>query len=64
MAGAGDRPSGGYSLRYHGRYCHTEDYVRRGLVEAGLTLKELESASLRTELGQPVRGMVASVCKP
>ena len=28
-AGAGDRASDGFSLRYHGRYCHAEEYVRR-----------------------------------
>jgi predicted TPR repeat methyltransferase len=62
-AGAGDRASEGFSLRYHGRYCQTEEYVRRTLIDGGLTLRELEFASLRTELGQPVQGMVASACK-
>jgi predicted TPR repeat methyltransferase len=62
-AGTDDRASDGFSLRYHGRYCHTEEYVCRRLIEAGLTLRELEIASLRTELGQPVLGMVASADK-
>jgi predicted TPR repeat methyltransferase len=62
-AGAGDRASDGFSLRYHGRYCHAEEYVRRTLIEAGLTLRELEFASLRTELGRPVQGMAVSACK-
>ncbi len=62
-AGAGDRAGDGFSLRYHGRYCHAEEYVRRKLIEAELTLRELESVGLRREVGQPVQGMVASACK-
>jgi predicted TPR repeat methyltransferase len=57
---AGDRASDGYALRYHGRYCHSEEYVRCMLIEAGLTLRDLEFATLRMEIGQPVEGIVAS----
>ena len=35
----------------------------RNLSEVGLTLRELEFASLRTEVGQPVPGMVATAGK-
>jgi hypothetical protein len=37
--------------------------VRCKLIEAGLTLRELEFASLRREDRQPVQGMVATACK-
>jgi predicted TPR repeat methyltransferase len=60
---AGEDGGAGYALRYHGRYCHTEAYLCRLTSEAGLTLCELESATLRTELGRPVEGLVASACK-
>ena len=49
----------GFFLQHHGRYCHTEEYVRRILSEAGLSVRNLTSGVLRMELGQPVQGMVA-----
>jgi predicted TPR repeat methyltransferase len=62
-AGDGDRAGDGFSLQYHGRYCHAEEYVRLKLIEARLTLRELGFASVRREVGQPVQGMVASARK-
>ena len=53
----------GFFLQPHGRYCHTEDYVRRTLAEAGLSVREMTPGILRKELGQPVQGIVASACK-
>jgi predicted TPR repeat methyltransferase len=53
----------GFVLQPHGRYCHTEDYVRRTLTEAGLTVRELAPGILRKEMGLPVQGIVASARK-
>ena len=37
-AGSADPEGRGFFLQPHGRYCHTEDYVRRTLAEAGLSV--------------------------
>jgi len=50
-------------LQPHGRYCHTEDYVRGVLAEAGFSVREMAPGVLRKEIGQPVQGIVASACK-
>ena len=41
-----------------GRYRHSENYVRKSLAEAGLTLRRLACATLRMEAGNPVGGFV------
>lgn len=48
----------GFFLHPHGRYSHTEPYVRKTLAEAGLTPFSIGEAVLRTESGRPVAGLV------
>jgi predicted TPR repeat methyltransferase len=45
-----------YRLEPHGRYSHSEDYVRRVAAEAGFGALTLEECVLRRERGQDVRG--------
>lgn len=53
----------GYRLQRHGRYCHREEYLRQGLQNAGFQLVELAKETLRTEVGQPVDGLIATAKK-
>ncbi len=48
----------GYRLEPHGRYSHSETYVRRSLEEAGLEIAEIARDILRKEVGEPVHGLV------
>lgn len=52
-----------FHLNPHGRYSHTEPYLRRELAAAGLTLRSLTTATLRFELRQPVMGYVVLAAK-
>jgi len=47
-----------FFLNPHGRYSHTERYVRDTLAAAGLTPASIADAQLRTESGKPVGGLV------
>jgi predicted TPR repeat methyltransferase len=51
---------GGYCIHPHGRYSHTEAYVRRTLAQAGFCLVEVENAHLRREGDAYVDGLVVS----
>jgi predicted TPR repeat methyltransferase len=53
----------GYRLEAHGRYAHTENYVRRAVAVAGFTLDALTHATLREERGSPVLGFVVTARK-
>lgn len=53
----------GYSLSHHGRYCHTVDYLKNCLAEAGLTIRGITSAVLRLEANLPVEGIVVRARK-
>ncbi len=53
----------GFHLHPHGRYSHTERYLRDTLAEAGLTSVSIAEAVLRIESGKPVAGMVATARK-
>jgi predicted TPR repeat methyltransferase len=53
-----DEAPGGYRINPHGRYSHTEEYLRQRLREAGLTAKVMDRARLRIERAQPVGGVV------
>ncbi|WP_133716113.1 tetratricopeptide repeat protein [Methylocaldum gracile] len=53
-----ERPSEGYKINLHGRYSHTEDYLRRELESAGLSLRRGEQQMLRYEAGVPVEGFL------
>lgn len=60
---AGDAPEG-FRIHAHGRYSHTEPYVRQGLAEAGLELTELKHVELRREAGNWVAGLLVTASKP
>ncbi len=53
----------GYQLKQHGRFCHTEQYVQRTLLEAGFSVKEISRATLRKERGKAVEGMVVTAAR-
>jgi predicted TPR repeat methyltransferase len=50
----------GYRLCPHGRYSHSEPYVRKCLAEADFEVIEIETAHLRWEGGSYVKGLVVS----
>lgn len=52
-----------YCLNPHGRYSHTEDYIKRCASWCHLTTCATESVTLRTERGQPVVGLVVRAQK-
>jgi predicted TPR repeat methyltransferase len=57
----------GYRLQVHGRYSHTESYVRHVMAAAGLEPLSIEEAVLRMERREPVRGLVVIAymrCQP
>ncbi len=49
-----------FMLHPHGRYSHTDAYVRAALQSASLTVAHIERAVLRTELDLPVAGLVVA----
>ena len=53
-----------HRLQYHGRYSHTEAYIRQALEQAGFQARELDFEILRLELGEPVSGMLVLAAKP
>ncbi len=55
---SGPEAGPGFRLAPHGRYSHTEDYLRRCLAEAGLPLLALDDDVLLKEGGKPVAGLV------
>jgi predicted TPR repeat methyltransferase len=48
----------GFKINPHGRYSHTESYVRRVLAEAGLEARRVTPVHLRLELRKPVEGLL------
>jgi predicted TPR repeat methyltransferase len=58
-ANEAEAPSG-YRIHPHGRYSHTEQYVRGALAEAGFDLVELGKANLRREGAAYVDGLVVA----
>jgi len=48
----------GFQIRPHGRYSHSESYVRGALAAAGLILEQVSASTLRKENGAPVDGLV------
>jgi predicted TPR repeat methyltransferase len=56
------RVDAGFRLELHGRYSHSEDYVRRVLDGVGLS-SEVQRAHLRMEAGEPVAGLVIRAAK-
>ena len=56
----GDAQGSGFRLNPHGRYSHSESYLRGALARAGLDLVGLEREDLRREHGKLVEGLVVS----
>jgi len=50
----------GYRINPHGRYSHTPAYVRDAMARAGLAVPAIEPATLRSEGGVPVAGLVVT----
>jgi predicted TPR repeat methyltransferase len=50
----------GFRLLFSGRYGHSEDYLRSSLIAAGLSIVDLEQATLRQESGHGVAGLVVT----
>ena len=48
----------GFKINPHGRYSHTERYVRRVLAAAGLEARRVTPVHLRLELKKPVEGLL------
>jgi predicted TPR repeat methyltransferase len=53
-----DDPSRDYRLQLHGRYCHSEAYIRRCLDSCGFELTSLTVETLRRERAEPVPGLL------
>jgi len=53
-----DEVSKDYCIHPHGRYSHTESYVRKALTEADLEVVDIQKAHLRREGQSPVDGLV------
>ena len=56
-AGEDEAPQG-FRINPHGRYSHTEAYVRRALAGARLELRQIAPVHLRLELKRPVDGFL------
>lgn len=52
----------GFGLELHGRYSHSDEYVRGALEDAGLSA-DIRRADLRMEAGEPVAGLVIRAAK-
>jgi predicted TPR repeat methyltransferase len=59
-AGGEDEVPEGFRIHPHGRYSHTERYVRAALAEAGFEVAEIERAHLRREGRFYVNGLVVA----
>jgi predicted TPR repeat methyltransferase len=46
------------------RYAHGSDHVRAAITMAGLELQQLTAASIRTEKGAPVEGLLVVASTP
>lgn len=53
-----------FQLHPHGRYSHSEQYVRQALELAGLELVEVRQVTLRQESDMPVIGLLVGARKP
>lgn len=57
---AAEENAAGFRLHPHGRYSHTQAYVRRVLTATGFELGPIVEDVLRKESGEPVVGLVVS----
>jgi predicted TPR repeat methyltransferase len=62
-ASEGEAPEG-FRINPHGRYSHTEVYVRRVLSSARLEPRQLTPVHLRLELKKPVEGLLVVASRP
>ena len=53
----------GFALQVHGRFCHTEKYVKSRLRSAGFSSSSVSRQLERTEMGNPVIGLVVAARK-
>jgi predicted TPR repeat methyltransferase len=53
----------GYRINPHGRYSHSQSYVRNVLAARGMNVLSIDRAMLRTEGGSPVHGLVVTARK-
>ena len=56
--------TGGYRLNPHGRYSHSEPYVRQALADAGLQAVAVDKGRLRREGNAYVEGLVVTARAP
>jgi predicted TPR repeat methyltransferase len=54
----------GFHLNLHGRYSHTEAYLRNVLINAGFSIHSIETAVLRKERHDQVAGLVVTAISP
>ena len=59
-----DETPQGYRINPHGRYSHTEAYVRRVLAAARLEPQQITHVHLRLELKKPVDGLLVVAARP
>lgn len=62
-AAEADAPHG-YRLHTHGRYSHSEPYVRRVVNDAGLVIPDLQQIEVRLEAGKGAAGLLVTARKP
>ena len=60
---AGARDSG-YLLQQHGRYAHSENYVRATLEKHGFAVDAVDPAILRKEGPEEVKGLIVTASRP
>ncbi|MEC5386797.1 tetratricopeptide repeat protein [Uliginosibacterium sp. H3] len=53
----------GFAINPHGRYAHTQTYLRGSLTKAGLSVDAINEVVLRNEGGEPVIGWVVTARK-
>ena len=58
-----DGEDGDFRLQHHGRYCHSESYVRHTLEACGLMVETLTPIVPRKEGKEPVDGLLVVACR-
>ena len=53
-----DEVAAGYKIHQHGRFSHTETYLRSVIESAGMEMVKLDQNRLRFEAGEPVNGFL------
>ncbi len=60
---AADQIGPPYRLQPHGRYCHSERYVRQVLEQSGFAVHDITTAIQRNEGGHPVTGLTVTAVR-